>query len=127
MRRFDSVEEFASLEEDDLPRLAVDASRLAIAASGTDEPDALEALRKVELGQDDSDAAVLMNALALRLDQDAWTAQEAGDEARYDLLFRKARAVATLAFALKAEPDEAIYEAAHAVGSIEELLRQLTS
>ena len=127
MRRFDSVEEFASLEEDDLPRLAVDASRLAIAASGTDEPDALEALRKVELGQDDSDAAVLMNALALRLDQDAWTAQEAGDEARYDWLFRKARAVATLAFALQAEPDEAIYEAAHAVGSIEELLRQLTS
>ena len=69
MRRFDSVEEFASLEEGDLRMLAVDASRFAIASSGIDERDALEALRKVELGQDDADAAASMNALAGRLDQ----------------------------------------------------------
>ncbi len=50
-----------------------------------------------------------------------------GDEARYDSLFRQSRAVSALAFALSREPDEAIYEAAYAVGTAEDLLRGLTS
>jgi hypothetical protein len=68
-----------------------------------------------------------MRELSESLDEAAWDAQEAGDEARYDSLFRKSRAVSALAFALSREPDEAIYEAAYAVGTPEDLLRGLTS
>jgi hypothetical protein len=59
-----------------------------------------------------------MRELSESLDEAAWDAQEAGDEARYDSLFRQSRAVSALAFALSREPDEAIYEAAYAVGTL---------
>ena len=68
-----------------------------------------------------------MRELAGRLDEAAWGAQEAGDEARYDSLFRQARAVSALAFALSQEPDEAIYEAAYAVGTPQDLIRGLVA
>jgi hypothetical protein len=67
-----------------------------------------------------------MRELSESLDEAAWDAQEAGDEARYDS-FRQSRAVSALAFALSREPDEAIYEAAYAVGTPKDLLRGLTS
>lgn len=125
VRRVESVEAFASLQRDDWPKVAVDACRVAIAASGVDNQLALDALRAVELGEADPDAAALMRSLAERLDEDAWDAQEAGDEAQYDVLFRRSRAVSSLAFALSGKPDEAIYEAAYAVGTPEDLIRRL--
>ena len=99
MSRFESVEEFAAVSRDDWPTVAIAACRLAIAASGVDERAALDALRAVELRQLDSRTATSMRRLADRLDEDAWDAQEVGDENRYDLLFRRARAVSALAFA----------------------------
>jgi hypothetical protein len=125
VRRVESVEAFASLQRDDWPRIAVDACRLAIAASGVNDQPALDALHAVELRRADPDAAASMRSLAERLDEDAWDAQEAGDEARYEVLFRRSRAVSSLAFALSGEPDEAIYEAAYAVGTPEDLIRRL--
>ena len=56
----------------------------------------------------------MMRGLAERLDEDAWDAQKAGDDAQHEVLFRRSRAVSSLAFALSGEPDEAIYEAAYA-------------
>jgi hypothetical protein len=85
--------------------------------SGVDDGSALDALRAVERGDADEAAAMSMRLLAERLDRAAWTAQEAADEARYDSLFRRSRAVAALAYALAQEPHEAIYDAAYALAS----------
>ena len=63
-----------------------------------------------------------MRHLSDRLDQNAWDAHDLHD---YEVFFRRARAVSALAFALSAEPDEAIYEAAYAVETPEDLVRQL--
>jgi hypothetical protein len=117
VRRFESVEEFASLDRDAWPRVAVGACRLAIGASGVDEQPALDALRTVEMRQSDPEAAILMRGLADRFDEEAWDAREVGDEDRYELMFRLSRAVSALAFALSEEPDEANYEAAYVVGT----------
>jgi hypothetical protein len=66
-----------------------------------------------------------MRELSRKLDEAAWSAQEAGDERRYDSLFRQSRTASALAFALSNEPYEAIYEAAYAVGSPEDLIVRL--
>ncbi len=67
-----------------------------------------------------------MRDLADRLDQEAWEeAWDAQDRADYAVLFRRARAASALAFAHSEEPDEAIYEAAYAVGEPEDLVRKL--
>ncbi|NUR76778.1 MAG: hypothetical protein HOQ28_10905 [Thermoleophilia bacterium] len=122
MTRFRSEDAFASLDRQDWPEIAVKACRLAIRAAGVDDTTALDALRALERRTVDAEAAASMCELADRFDQAAWDAQAASD---YDVLFRRARAVSALAFALSEEPDEAIYEAAHAVGTPEDLVRQL--
>ncbi len=68
-----------------------------------------------------------MRALADQLDQEAWQAEGAGDEKRYELLFRRARAVSALSFALRGETAESIYEAAHAFETPEDLVALLRS
>jgi hypothetical protein len=125
VRRIESVDALASLEQDEWPELAVDACRLAFGASGLEDPSVIAALRAVEVRQLDPDAVASMLNLAERLDEEAWAAQESAEQDRYDLLFRRSRAVSALAFALSGAPDEAIYEAAHAVGTPEDLVRSL--
>ncbi len=120
--RLEQYDVFASIDRRDWPEVAIKACRLAIHASGVDDAAALAALRAVEQRKVDAEAAASMRDLTDRFDEDAWDAQDPGD---YDVLFRRARAVAALAFALSAEPDEAIYEAAHAVEMPEDLARQL--
>jgi hypothetical protein len=110
-----------------LAELAIEACRLAVGASGVEDGSALDALREVERGGADDIAVASMRRLADRLDEAAFESQEAGDGARYDSLFRQSRAVSALAFALSREPDEAIYEAAFAVGTPHELVRRLAS
>ena len=117
----------AELDPDAWPKVAIAACRLAVKSSEVEDGSALAALRQVELEHVDDAAAASMRELSESLDEAAWDAQEAGDEARYDSPFRRSRAVSALAFALSREPDEAIYEAAYAVGTPEDLLRGLTS
>ena len=125
--RFESVEVFRSLDPDDWPKLSIAACRLAIAAAGVDDQEALAALRAVELDEVEPEIATSMRDLADQRDEEAWAAREAGDGESYDRLFRHSRAVSALAYALSGEPDEAIYEAAYAVGTPEELAGRLTS
>jgi hypothetical protein len=73
------------------------------------------------------EGATPMRVLADRLDKDAWDAREAGDDQVYDVMFRRSRAVSALAFALSEEPEEAIYEAAHALATPDDLVRRLSS
>jgi hypothetical protein len=58
-------------------------------------------------------------AVAQGLDEQAWAVQSAGDQAGYEVMFRRARAAAAVAEAHRADPREAVnestYEAAHAV------------
>ena len=125
MSRLDSDDAFRPLRSEDPERIAVDACRIAVGAAGVEEGAELDALRAVERQESDVEAASSMRALADRLDEEAWVAQGSGDDGRYELLFRRARAVSALAFALSDEPEEAIYESAHALGSPEELVRKL--
>jgi hypothetical protein len=127
MSRLESVEAFRSLDPDEWPRLAVEACQLAITAAAVDDHHALTALHALQLNQAGADIAASTRELADQFDEDAWTAQEAGDEQKYDLLFRSSRAVSALAYALSGKPDEAIYEAAYAVGTPEDLVARLMS
>jgi hypothetical protein len=49
------------------------------------------------------------------LDAAAWKAQEEGDDAQYQALWRKARAASAIAAALDGEFLDAVYEGAHAL------------
>ena len=120
--RLESDDAFTSLDRRDLPDLAIGACRLAIDASGLEDQVALAALREVEEGSHAAEAAAAMRDLADHLDQKAWEAQ---DPDKYLVLFRRARAASALAFAHSGEPDEAVYEAAHAVGEPEDLVQRL--
>ena len=127
LRRLDSTEDFASLDPREWPEIAIESCRLALTASGVEDRAAVEALAVVEAGQTDATASASMRELTTQLDEAAFDAQEAGDASQYDSLFRQARAVSALAFALSQKPDEAIYEAAYAVGTPQELMRQLAA
>jgi len=118
MRRLETVDEFRHFGADEWPEIAGKACRIALTASGLEDETADDCLRLVERGQYDQERAAWMRALADRLDGDAWAAQDAGDDARYLRLFGQARTASALAFALLQEPDEAIYEAAHAFESL---------
>ena len=122
MSRLDSDDALASLDSQDWPDLAIKACRLAVQASRVDDSEANAALRAVERRDLDQSQAASMRDVADQLDQQAWAS---GDPSDYDVLFRQARAVSALAFALSGVPDEAIYEAAHAVDSSEDLVRRL--
>jgi hypothetical protein len=123
--RLDSVDEFASLDRAAWSATAVKACELAVDESGLEEETAVAALHRVKAGQADRVDAASMRELSRNLDETAWAAQEAGDDGRYDSLFRKSRAASALAFALSDEPDEAIYEAAYAVGTPQDLIARL--
>jgi hypothetical protein len=120
--RLESDDAFAPLAGRDLPKLAIGACRLAIDASGVEDRLALAALRELEEERNSAEAAASMRDLADRLDQEAWEAQ---DPENYLVVFRQARAASALAFAHSEEPDEAIYEAAHALGEPEVLVQRL--
>jgi hypothetical protein len=115
------------MKQDDWAKIAVEACRIAVAESGINDPIAVNALHAVEMERDDTDSAASVRGLAERLDQEAWDAQEADEQNRYDLLFRSSRAASALAYALSGSPDEAIYEAAYAAGTPEDLVRLLRS
>jgi hypothetical protein len=104
-----------------------DHSSIGRSASGLEDGSALAALHRVELRRTDEAIAASMRQLSDNIDVAAWEAPETGDEVTYDLLFRQSQAVSALAFALSDEPDEAIYEAAHALGTPEDLIRALGS
>jgi hypothetical protein len=117
----------AELAPDAWPKVAIAACRLAVNSSEVEDGSALAALRQVELEHVDDAAAASIRELSESLDEAAWDAQEAGDEARYDSLFRQSRPCQRSPLPCRAKPDEAIYEAAYAVGTPEDLLRGLTS
>jgi hypothetical protein len=125
--RFDAVDEFSSLDRSRLSAIAVGACQLAVDLSGLDDEAAVVALHQVQAGQSDPQGSESMRALSGKLDEAAWAAQTAADQRQYDSLFRQSRAASALGFALSGEPDEAIYEAAHAVGSTEDLVARLNT
>jgi hypothetical protein len=124
LTRLEADARFASIRPEDWFRLSLDACRIAVSESGLDDerlPDALRALEREVL---DAEAAASMRTLSDSLDQEAWKAEEVGDD-RCDVLFRRSRAASALAFALTGEPGEAIFEAAFALPCPGDLVRRL--
>jgi hypothetical protein len=116
----------AAADREAVQHIVARACRLAVTESGLVEERASEALRRVDAGQEDAAAAAAARALSDELDEGAWTAEAEGDRAAYDQLFRRARAASALGFAARGEEAEAIYEAAHAFATPDELVRLLS-
>ncbi|PUA80514.1 hypothetical protein C7S10_12115 [Nocardioides currus] len=104
--------------------------RAALADTGLTDPTVVEAL---DLGGSEptADLRLAVEALAARLDQEAWRIQEReGDSAHYLAAFKQARAASAVFFSLN--PDvrgsaaDALYEAQAALGSVESLRTHLS-
>jgi hypothetical protein len=115
----------AAADRESVQQIVARACRLAVAESGLVEERASDALRSVAAGREDAAAAAAARALSDKLDDGAWTAEAKGDGAAYDRLFRRARAASALGYAARGEQAEAIYEAAHAFETPDDLLRLL--
>lgn len=96
--------------------IAVGAAQAAMCASGLRDATVAEGLGDASAGLVSSGMRSAVDAVADRLDEEAW-ASDAGDGADYGLLSRRARAAVAVGFALDPEPTssviEAVYEAAH--------------
>ena len=114
-----------SLEEDHVRRVVSDAVGAAVAHTGLIDPSVREVL--VPGGKEpSSDLRTAVEALAARLDEEAWSIQEhEGESARYVAVFEQARAASAVFFSLSSDvrgsADDALYEAQAALGSVESL------
>ena len=125
LTRLESDDRFASIRHEDWFRLSPEACRIAVSESGLEDERLPEALRALERQVLDAEVAASMRKLSDSLDQEAWDAEDGGDDDRYVVLFRRSRAASALAFALTGEPGEAIFEAAVALACPEDLVRRL--
>jgi hypothetical protein len=119
MERLDSVApglaaELAVLSGQHRHRLVSEALLLALSESGLDDVRMSRAVDRLA-GRGASPTPEDLNSVVEELDRAAWDAQRDGDQDRYLLLFRRARAAAAVVYALEGQAAEAVYEASHAL------------
>lgn len=119
----DLVGRFVALPEVQLRNVATVVALWVVAESGLtgDRVDAaLDALREGALVGESTRSGI--EQLVNELDDSAWAAQESGDEGRYLLLFRRARAADALWSALDSDvviaAADSVYEAQAATGDL---------
>jgi hypothetical protein len=96
-------------------------AQAAISATSLDDNTIEEAMADLRDERWSDGMREAVAAVAEWLDEQAWRCQSAGDEAGYELMFRRARAAAAVAETHRTDPREAVnestYEAAHAVSN----------
>jgi hypothetical protein len=114
-----------SLSEDKVRGEVLVAVHAAAARTGLADPSVTKALG-VDGREPDFDLRTEVDALAGRLDEEAWSIQESeGDTARYLAAFKKARAASAVVFWLdqdaRSSADDVLYEVQAALGSVDSL------
>lgn len=119
----DLVERLAALPEAQLRNIATAVALWVVvesSLSGNRVDAALDALRQGALVGESTRSGI--EQLVNELDDSAWAAQESGDEGRYLLLFRRARAADALWSALDSDvviaAADSVYEAQAATGDL---------